>query len=817
MCACGLTRVFIMWAPVRAAKTTGVSRVDDGMTSQGDDDDNDDANTHRIMRVTRACVVCVDIARACVGAASAWGAREFVEAKPGSRAWLVGAAFASGALDIFAEIVRSTLNVRFECVMYRNVAFAVSPFTEADDEDKGDDEDKDAVDADGVMQHSLPAARDAAVARVAGPILAYIFAFAFACVVIVSLAHSSYVGYVDERDVFGAIVCAQSSAAFAMSALRRRRRRHQRRLAATPMQNSPRARRQLLAISPAAVITAPRQRVAVVGPGRDRFFIRLARGAASTSTSMKKPQRRRPVTVTTFVPRHEWLVPEPLARRDACGASVNAQMLGTAKSRVDDVARARLVEFLRDALESDGECRRGVVKSHVDDKSNQTLSCDVGFARARAMRANVLLCQDPCADVIDCARKRRDAIHQRCDVAERRIRASTVFTTNELAILPLCDCVVVVDDDTENSVRFIGSFATLCGIGDVALTRCAFASHDYYHECMSDEDNVQRDVVRAECARATRGRRRHVGGGFVARAMDFASTRFGSPKRARVALSVIACVGVAPALATFALEQWLAGKRIGTSSNALAIVGVCLGVLSFGCGAGVRAHFKSQTRDVDDDDDCTPSFLTLTHACGRVVFISLVMAFVVSSMDAPLVVVIALFAPAALMWHREAAFCAPLARTLRRECHRAYVRTAHLATRTRAGVRHICIARGENLYRDMLQHSLSELSARARRVRDVRALERSWMLVLITTAFALMLMVTMDNGASSKRGVVAVVGMRAFAALDVRTTAKDVDDDEDETAARTTQTTRRRRHHPRRHRQRRQRRHIAPRRASSCL
>jgi Mg-chelatase subunit ChlI len=88
------------------------------------------------------------------------------------------------------------------------------------------------------------------------------------------------------------------------------------------------------------------------------------------------------------------------------------------------------------------------------------------------------------------------------------------------------------------------------------------------------------------------------------------------------------------------------------------------------------------------------------------------------------------------------------------------------------------------------------------------------MLVLITTAFALMLMVTMDNGASSKRGVVAVVGMRAFAALDVRTTAKDVDDDEDETAAR---PTRRRHHHPRRHRQRRQRRHIAPRRASSCL
>ena len=785
------------------------------MISARDDDDAHDANnTHRVVRMTRACVVCVDIARACVGAASAWGAREFVQAKPGSRAWLVGAAFASGALDIVGEIVRSTLNVRFECDMYRDVAFAVSPFAEADDDDEGEDEDEDAVDADGVVRHSLPAARDAAVARVAGPILAYISAFAFACVVIASLAHSSYVGYVDERDIFGAIVCAQSSAAFATSALRRRRRRHGRRLAAAPMRNLPRVRRQLLAISPAAVITAPRQRVAVVGPGRDRFFIRLARGAASTSTSMKKSQRRRPVTVTTFVPRHEWLVPEPLARRDACGASVNAQMLGTAKSRVDDVARARLVEFLRDALESDGECRRGVVKSHADDKSNQTLSCDVGFARARAMRANVILCQDPCADVVDCARKRRDAIHQRCNVAERRIRASTVITTNELAILPLVDCVVVVDDDTENSVRFIGSFETLCGIGDVALTRCAFASHDYYYESMSDEDAAQREVFRADGVSADRDRGRRFGGGFVTRAMDFASTRFGSPKRARVALGVIACVGVAPALATFALEQWLAGKRIGTSSNALAIVGVCLGVLSIGCGAGVHAHFKSQTRNVDDDDDCTPSFLTLTHACGRVVFISLVMAFVVSSMDAPLVVVIALFAPAALMWHREAAFCAPLARTLRRECHRAYVRTAHLATRTRMGVRHICVARGENLYRDMLQHSLSELSARARRVRDVRALERSWMLVLITTAFALMLMVTMDNGSSSKRGVVAVVGMRAFASLDVRTTAKDVDDDEDETAAR---PARRRHHHPRRHRQRRQRRDIAPRRASSCL
>jgi len=662
----------------------------------------------------------------------AFGAREYVKRE--TRVVVVFALAAEGACALARECVERSHACALEGKMYETIAF----------EDNGNVKGESIKDAEWAMTRAAAAARRGGGGSTTAVVAPSACAVVCAALIALALAHCLYVGYVDEGDVFASLALARGCFVFIRFAAGRSRRAKEAANAAFEPEIGVQPAKEGAAIAPNAIVTEKRQIIALIGDGRSQVLERLARGAIAVGSASDVGAK----CALALRLEREWILPEPLERFSR--VSVNARAFGTAASRVNDIERSRLMSLLGDALCASERhltyaAEPRAKRFAVDDtfRRGARYACDIGFERARISRAGVVLCDEPCREMLDVER-RVSELRRRCRAAavERR-QFSCVFTTTDIAILPFCDRIVFAD--AHGDIPFVGSFDALRRCDEAAIRR-ALRGDDANRTPVPRFGEISSPRPREiDCERASRARK-----SVIVRAFIFART---SPRR-RAAFGVIACSGIGPAMSTFALERWLAGKRVGSSSNALLFIGVSLAIL---CALGARALRGGEKRD---------DVLANARAFAAVVYVAIALAACVA--PRPAVSAAALLTPFVLLFHVDVAFHKPVTSRAMWELYNARVRAAHCCVRVAEGKRHIRVATATQFYRQILQRVVEELNAAARRARDLRALERSWMLLLVTSAFALAVTVVMNDDASSKRGVVAVVGLLAFAAIDVR-------------------------------------------------
>jgi len=361
-----------------------------------------------------------------------------------------------------------------------------------------------------------PRARDKRIA--AGALVA----IAIACV-----AHSGYLGYVEEADAFaGIILLAECVRCFQQTPRRAALDESVPRCAKTGTPPSePAVSRSALSCDSGNVV------IAIVGDGRGHLLDRITQAREQSVVSVLET---------------EWTIPEPF---EVC-CRVNRLVYGTAATRVNALDRARLIERLEHAMCSSSRSSEYAVqpqriKDDLDVESLVIHACDVGVERARRARVKCALIAEPCHETSADPISRIHAI-KRALCRDREL--SVIFTTTDFAVLPWCDQIVVTEGD---EVVFIGNWQTVALECDRRAVHRAFLTTRSFkttttHRVLVDERPIVERV----------------------------------PSWTKTDIGVTFCLVSSSSISLYAFERWLDGKRQWDSGgNALLAISIALFVM----------------------------------------------------------------------------------------------------------------------------------------------------------------------------------------------------------------------------------------------
>ena len=512
-------------------------------------------------------------------------------------------------------------------------------------------------------------AQSEAALAVSGSRQNYVDAVAYAVLITACFAHSAYVRYIDEADAFSALMLTRACVRALVSARR-------------------------------AKIDSAR---------RVELFNRLIRGVEHADE-----------VDVLLSPSKEWRVPEPVDRR------VNALVLGSASSRVDALKRSRLIESLEAALCSSDrylECAlRKRPKETADDviacSTSDGGACEIGLERARCAHARIMLAQDPFYEIYD-ERARLRAMNR---LTNRR--RSCVFTTTDIAVLPLCHRIVITEG---NSVVFIGKWSSMLeGCDAHTIHRALSSSSSRRQTAPIDKSRVIHPSPREFLAAPTKN---------VA-----ASMKGWNFQSVSLIVSIFACVGITPAISLHAFERWLDGKRrMWNPSNALLYAAIGTFVASIAMQR-IVAHSLQYSRTA--------------HAFARVIYVALAAGFTMTSAaDAAVAFAFTVFIAWSVDFNR-------LASRLNRQCENDHVRLAHFVARVSQGARQIRVSRCQYLYWDTFKNLLAALCADNRRRRKIRGVQHAWSSLCTVVGIAVGLS-ALDQSETSRRGALAFIGLQA--------------------------------------------------------
>ena len=353
-----------------------------------------------------------------------------------------------------------------------------------------------------------------------------------ACVAIVSVAimcvaHSGYLGYVEEADAFSALILLAECARWFQQTSRRAASD-----GSVPMRAKPETPPSEPAVSQSALSDSGNVVIAIVGDGRGRLLNRIIRAREKSVVSVLET---------------EWTIPEPF---EVC-CRVNRLVYGTAATRVNALDRARLIERLEHAMCSSSRSSEYAVqpqriKDDLDGVESMTIhACDVGIERARRARVKCALVAEPCHETSADPISRVHAI-KRALCRDREL--SVIFTTTDFAVLPWCDRIVVTEGD---EVVFIGNWQTVALECDRRTIHRAFLTTRSFktpsiRQILIDERSVVERV----------------------------------PSSTKTDIGVTFCLVASSSISLYAFERWLDGKRRWDSGgNALLAVSIALFIM----------------------------------------------------------------------------------------------------------------------------------------------------------------------------------------------------------------------------------------------
>lgn len=618
----------------------------------------------------------------------AFGARRLVSR--GELGWFMSSFAGRVSIEVLATLVRSRMTNLFETAMYGLLTFSS----------------RIPVSASRICFYWRPFARcEAALACGLGSHTQTFAAFACGALIIAATTHSIVLRYVDEADVFSALVLGamfvRSFAALSVQNDEERRQAWSNLVAPPPKEGAKPS------VSSAAVISEVGDMIAIIGDGGNELFERIVRGVNDVQEAG--------VIVS---PREEWILPELVDAR------VNPIALGSAASRIDDVCRSRLCETLEESLCSSSrfvkylsraeECRQS-----KDDATCSTAggyACAIGIERARCTRARVLLVNSPFHEV-NGANVRRRLMRATLTCRHR----SCIFTTSDISVLPFCDRIVLTEGE---DVLFIGDWRSMIQECDTHVIHRAFL---YSLRPGLERKLIPRVVHPLPCETNARVN-------FV----DLRRLREGFPQT----LGVVACAGLAPALSLYTFERWLVSKRTSEPSNSLLYASVGLFAIYVTTSQMFKTLFEEFPR---------------ARAISAVVFIALAAGL---SMWSVVTGVIAFAIAIFIAWIAYSTMFA----SLRIDIENMHVRLAHFTARASHGATHIRVAKCDELYLDVLTNLLQKLRSFERRREIVEAMRQLFCSIFILLSVAIGLWKLGDDE-PSRRGTLAFIALQAFDSL----------------------------------------------------
>jgi len=522
-----------------------------------------------------------------------------------------------------------------------------------------------------------------------------------ACLIIAGAAHSAYAGYVVEEDVFSSLVLGAACRSAIVNATGVRRA-----MSSTSKTTDDTRANAHASVSTSALVNEPGESVAIVGDGAETLFRRIIRGVVDAGD-----------VGVVVSPANEWTIPEPNV-----GVCSNALAFGDAVARVDAVRMERVVETLEASLASSSRFveyvprrTRGVAED-VDVDECLSTACEIGLERARRARARVFVVEHPFRELDDVARRRRWMLTKLTSA-----RRACVFTTTDICVLPFCTRIVVTRGE---DVVFIGHWRELVRRASTtyACLRVGVAR---------SPAPLRRRRVRRRSSRDPRARPR------------LAPTR----RDAQVALVVFSCASVAPAMAAYALERWLDGKRSRVdddSGDALLYAAValfCVYVVTRRALATRGAHSFSLAL-------ARVGYVALASACMFPTFwlAVAVMAFFVALVG-------------------EGARPERATRRLERAVRERLSRATHFERRVARGRAQIRAAGCEDMYDDIGRRVASDARASLRRLVVARALSRAWVSGVVLTAFIFGAASLDAREDAARRGVLAFLALQTGDAM----------------------------------------------------
>lgn len=356
-----------------------------------------------------------------------------------------------------------------------------------------------------------------------------IAAGALVSLAIMCVAHSGYLGYVEEADAFSALILLAECARWFRQMPRRATSD-----GSVPMRAKSETPPSEPAVSQSALSSCGDSGnvvIAIVGDGRGRLLDRIVRAREKSVVSVLET---------------EWTIPEPL---EVC-CRVNRLVYGTAATRVNALERTRLIERLEHAMcSSSRSSEYGVQPQRIKDdldlddvESMAIHACDVGIERARRARVKCALVAEPCHETAADPIARVHAI-KRALCKDREL--SVIFTTTDFAVLPWCDRIVVTEGD---EVVFIGNWLE-CDrrtVHRAFLTTRSFKTPLTHRILIDDERSVVERV----------------------------------PLSTKTDIGVTFCLVASSSISLYAFERWLDGKRRWDSGgNALLAVSIALFIM----------------------------------------------------------------------------------------------------------------------------------------------------------------------------------------------------------------------------------------------
>ena len=624
----------------------------------------------------------------------AFGVRRLVSR--GELGWILPSFAAFGVVDTVSRLTRLRVTEKYERAVYHTLLLASNR----------------PLCAERVAHEWRLFAQSEAALAVSGSRQNYVDAVAYAVLITASFAHSAYVRYIDEADAFSALILTRSFVRALVNARRAKIDAARRVEFVALVTDNERRSHRGPSVSTSALVENGGELVAIVGDGRYDLFERLIRGVEHADE-----------VDVLLSPSKEWRVPEPVDRR------VNALALGSASSRVDALKRSRLIESLEAALCSSDRYleyalrKRPKETATADDviacSTSDVGACEIGLERARCAHARIMLAQDPFYEIYD-ERARLRAMHR---LTNRR--RSCVFTTTDIAVLPLCHRIVITEG---NSVVFIGKWSSM-------LEGCD--AHTI-HRALSLSLSSRRQTTRIDTSKVIHPSPREF---LAAPTKNVAASMKGwNFQSVSLILSNFACVGITPAISLHTFERWLDGKRrMWNPSNALLYAAIGTFVASVAMQR-IVAHSLQYSRTA--------------HAFARVIYIALA-AFLTmtSAADAAVAFAVTVFIAWSVDFNR-------LASRLSRQCENDHVRLAHFVARVSQGARQMRVSRCQYLYWDTFKNLLAALCADNRRRRNIRMAQHAWSSLCTVVGIAVGLS-SLDQSEPSRRGVLAFIGLQA--------------------------------------------------------
>ena len=621
----------------------------------------------------------------------AFGVRRLVSR--GELGWILPSFAALGVVDTVSRLTRLRVTEKYERAVYDTLLLASNR----------------SLCAERIAHEWRLFAQSEAALAVSGSRQNYVDAVAYAVLITACFAHSAYVRYIDEADAFSALILTRACVRALVSARRAKIDSARRVEFVALVTDNERSSHRGPSVSTSALVENGGELVAIVGDGRYDLFNRLIRGVEHADE-----------VDVLLSPSKEWRVPEPVDRR------VNALVLGSASSRVDALKRSRLIESLEAALCSSDrylECAlRKRPKETADDviacSTSDGGACEIGLERARCAHARIMLAQDPFYEIYD-ERARLRAMNR---LTNRR--RSCVFTTTDIAVLPLCHRIVITEG---NSVVFIGKWSSMLeGCDAHTIHRALSSSSSRRQTAPIDKSRVIHPSPREFLAAPTKN---------VA-----ASMKGWNFQSVSLIVSIFACVGITPAISLHAFERWLDGKRrMWNPSNVLLYAAIGTFVASIAMQR-IVAHSLQYSRTA--------------HAFARVIYVALAAGFTMTSAaDAAVAFAFTVFIAWSVDFNR-------LASRLNRQCENDHVRLAHFVARVSQGARQIRVSRCQYLYWDTFKNLLAALCADNRRRRKIRGVQHAWSSLCAVVGIAVGLS-ALDQSETSRRGALAFIGLQA--------------------------------------------------------